>query len=88
MFIRTGPAALPIGSGFKVSLTSSDVTMIESCLYMVFFTVEAVLVGIHQSLFSEEVVQDVCYVLFLSVDLSILIQWWHDISLIRFDKMF
>ena len=49
---------------------------------------EAVLVGIHQSLFSEAVVQDVCYVLFLSVDLSILIQWWHDISLIRFDKMF
>ena len=39
MFIRSGPAALPIGSHFKVSLTSSGVTMIESSLYVVFFTV-------------------------------------------------
>ena len=39
LFIRSGPAALPIESDFKVSLTYSGVTMIESSLYVVFFTV-------------------------------------------------
>ena len=29
LFIRSGPAALPIGNDFNVSLTSSGVTMIE-----------------------------------------------------------
>ena len=39
LFIRSGPAALPVGSDFKVSLTSSGVTMIESSLYVVLVTV-------------------------------------------------
>ena len=37
--IRLGPAALPIGNDFKVSWSSLGVTMIESSLYVVFFTV-------------------------------------------------
>ena len=35
LFIRSGPAALPVGSDFNVSLTSSGVIMIESSLYVV-----------------------------------------------------
>ena len=39
LVIRSGPAVLPIGSNFTVSLTSLGVTIIESSLYVVFFTI-------------------------------------------------
>ena len=49
LFITSGPAALPIGSDFKLSLTSSGVIMIESSLYVVFPTFKAGLLGFHQT---------------------------------------
>ena len=39
------------------------------------------------NLFSEEIIQDVCFVRYLSVDMYILIQRSYDISLIMFDKV-
>ena len=48
LFIRSGPAALPIGSDFNVSLTSSGVTIIESSLCVCYFSLfEAGLLSFH-----------------------------------------
>ena len=48
--------------------------MIESRLYVVFFTVLGRVAWLHLTEFvREEGVHDICFVLFLSVDLSILI---------------